>query len=282
MTIAAFCNRNAVAIRRTESVIEAARQMRKHHVGSLVIVEDNAQGEKIPVGIITDRDIAVSVTALALDPAVITVNEVMGDSVVCVNESAGIAETVALMRSKGVRRLPVVNDAGALTGIPSKFREARALCRDARLRGACRIGERFRGAAGMGCLFGPDHGAAPAIQYFHGILHAADCRECAASFHEAAGGLDFGSHGARGKSVLPQHAGVGYADGALAAASPIEVCRVDIGEQKEGVCLQFAREQRGTQIFVDYRFDAAQRTRWQGAYRYPTAARADDNGPRIQ
>ncbi|MFM9968916.1 MAG: CBS domain-containing protein, partial [Burkholderiales bacterium] len=87
MSIASVCNRNAVAIRRSESVTEAARQMRNHHVGSLVIVEDNDLGEKIPVGIITDRDITVSVTALALDPSVITVNEVMGESVVCVNEN---------------------------------------------------------------------------------------------------------------------------------------------------------------------------------------------------
>ena len=117
MTISAICKRDVVATRRTESVIDAARLMRKHHVGSLVIVEDSAQGSKIPVGIITDRDITVSVTALGLDPAAITVNEIMADAVVCIHETAGIAETVALMRTKGVRRLPVVNDAGALTGM---------------------------------------------------------------------------------------------------------------------------------------------------------------------
>ncbi len=117
MTISAICSRDTVAIPRTETVIDAARLMRKHHVGSLVIVEDNAQGRKVPVGIITDRDITVSVTALGLDPVTITVNEVMGESVVCANENAGIAETVALMRARGVRRLPVVNDSGTLTGM---------------------------------------------------------------------------------------------------------------------------------------------------------------------
>ena len=82
-------------------------------------VEENAQGEKVPVGMLTDRDITISVTALALDPATITANEIMGESVVCANENAGIAETVALMRAKGVRRIPVVNDAGVLTGLLS-------------------------------------------------------------------------------------------------------------------------------------------------------------------
>jgi len=121
MTISAICNRDVVATHRTESVIDAARLMRKHHVGSLVIVEDSAQGHKVPVGIITDRDITVSVTALGLDPAIITVNEIMVDSVLCIHESAGIAETVSLMRTKGVRRLPVVNDAGTLTGMISAY-----------------------------------------------------------------------------------------------------------------------------------------------------------------
>ena len=119
MTIGTICKRDVVATGRTESVVDAARLMRKHHVGSLVIVENNAQGCKVPVGIITDRDITVSVTALGLDPATITVNEIMVDSVVCIHENAGIAETVALMRTKGVRRLPVVNDSGALTGVIS-------------------------------------------------------------------------------------------------------------------------------------------------------------------
>ena len=117
MTISAICTRDVIAAYRTDSVTDAARMMRKFHVGSLVIIEDNAQGGKVPVGIITDRDITISVTALGLDPAAITVNEIMADAVVCVHENAGIAESVALMRTKGVRRLPVVNDLGALTGI---------------------------------------------------------------------------------------------------------------------------------------------------------------------
>ena len=117
MTIASICSRAAIAIRRSDSVTEAARLMRMHHVGSLVVVDDDERGFRIPVGFLTDRDITVSVTALELDPSIITVNEVMVDSVICVSETAGIAETVSLMRDKGVRRLPVVDETGALAGI---------------------------------------------------------------------------------------------------------------------------------------------------------------------
>lgn len=119
MAIGEICNREVVTIRRKDSVTEAARAMRKHHVGSLVVVDENGKFGVVPVGIITDRDITVSVTALQLDPSTITVNEIMGETVMCVNETAGIAETVSLMRAKGVRRLPVVDEAGTLTGMVS-------------------------------------------------------------------------------------------------------------------------------------------------------------------
>jgi CBS domain-containing protein len=119
MAIGEICNREVVSIKRKDTVTEAARLMRKHHVGSLVVVDENGKFNPVPVGILTDRDITVSVTALGLDPSTITVNEIMGETVLCVNESAGIAETVSLMRAKGVRRLPVVDTAGQLTGMVS-------------------------------------------------------------------------------------------------------------------------------------------------------------------
>jgi CBS domain-containing protein len=46
------------AERRT-TVLEAARMMRHHHVGDLVVV-DNPQEERTPLGIVTDRDLVVA------------------------------------------------------------------------------------------------------------------------------------------------------------------------------------------------------------------------------
>ena len=72
MTIGEICNREVVYVSRDVAVNAACKLMRHYHVGSLVVVEENAQGEKVPVGMLTDRDITISVTALALDPATIT------------------------------------------------------------------------------------------------------------------------------------------------------------------------------------------------------------------
>lgn len=118
MAIGEICNREVVFTRPNESVRSAALLMREHHVGSLVVV-DEAGGRRIPAGILTDRDIAVGVVALGLDPAATLVGAVMSPEVIVEREDRGVAETVALMRQKGLRRLPVVDRAGSLVGLVS-------------------------------------------------------------------------------------------------------------------------------------------------------------------
>ena len=66
---------------------------------------------------LTDRDIAVGIVAKGLDPGGLRVEEVMTPEVASVRERDGVAETMELMRAKGVRRLPVVDERGALVGI---------------------------------------------------------------------------------------------------------------------------------------------------------------------
>jgi CBS domain-containing protein len=116
VAIGEICNREVVFAKAGESVLAAALLMREHHVGSLVVIEETA-GRRVPVGVLTDRDIAVGVVALGLNPEATLVGAVMGPEVVVVREDSGIADTVALMRQKGLRRLPVVDRAGGLVGL---------------------------------------------------------------------------------------------------------------------------------------------------------------------
>jgi len=116
VAIGEICNREVVFARPNESVLSAAILMREHHVGTLVVVEESA-GKRVPTGIITDRDIAVGVVALGLDPDATLVGAVMSPELIRAREDAGVAETVALMRQKGLRRLPVVDAAGSLVGL---------------------------------------------------------------------------------------------------------------------------------------------------------------------
>jgi CBS domain-containing protein len=118
MAIGEICSREVVLTRRDMNVREAARLMREHHVGALVVVDETSQG-RVPVGMLTDRDIAVGIVAKGLDPDGLRVDEVMTAEVATVRERDGVAETIELMRAKGVRRLPVVDERGTLVGIVS-------------------------------------------------------------------------------------------------------------------------------------------------------------------
>jgi CBS domain-containing protein len=116
MAIGEICSRDVVLTRREASVREAARLMREYHVGALVVVDETGEGRR-PVGVLTDRDIVVGIVAKGLDADGLRVDEVMAPHVITASERAGVAETMELMRAKGVRRVPVVDARGMLVGI---------------------------------------------------------------------------------------------------------------------------------------------------------------------
>lgn len=90
--------------------------MRQHHVGAVIVVEMK-DGRRSPVGVVTDRDIVVELVATELDPDVITVGDIMVHTLVSISEKSGLLEAIRLMADKGVRRLPVTDEKGALVGI---------------------------------------------------------------------------------------------------------------------------------------------------------------------
>lgn len=118
MHIGDICTVQTVSCTRDESVQGAALLMRKHHVGDLVVVEPDGEAST-PVGILTDRDIVVSVIAPGLDPASLLVGDIMSSDLLTAKESDDVYETIEHMRLRGLRRVPVVDAAGHLSGIVS-------------------------------------------------------------------------------------------------------------------------------------------------------------------
>lgn len=116
MPVGEICTREVAVMRRDETVMEAAKLMRQHHVGSILVVEDR-NGVQIPLGIVTDRDLVVEIMAPELDHRVITVGDIMTQELFTVKDSVDTFEAIQYMRSKTVRRLPVVDEAGGLVGI---------------------------------------------------------------------------------------------------------------------------------------------------------------------
>ena len=118
MTIGQVCNREVVFIHAQASIPEAARLMREYHVGDLVVIKEKT-GKRVPVGIVTDRDIVLEVIAEGVGMDDVNAGDIMSDNLVTARESDGLLETIKVMRAKGIRRLPVVNDDNELAGILS-------------------------------------------------------------------------------------------------------------------------------------------------------------------
>jgi len=116
--VGALCTRILTIVRPATPLPEAAACMRREHVGCVVVVQNNGDGE-VPVGILTDRDIVVSVVAVGIDPRVLTVADVMARDVAIAREDDSLGAALSMMREHGVRRLPVVSEAGWLVGLLS-------------------------------------------------------------------------------------------------------------------------------------------------------------------
>ena len=113
MSVGRICSRDVDTADPRESVLEAARRMRDRHVGTLVVVD----GEARPMGLITDRDIAMRVVADGSDAARMAVTDIMTPMPTVVLADTSLESALGHMRSGRLRRLPVVSGSGALVGI---------------------------------------------------------------------------------------------------------------------------------------------------------------------
>lgn len=116
MTVGEICSRDVVCALRGDTVRHAAKLMREHHVGALVVTEDRDE-IRVPIGMVTDRDIVVAVVATGLDSELLTVDDIMCVDMVVAGDKESEADAAETMCVKGIRRLPVVDAAGALIGI---------------------------------------------------------------------------------------------------------------------------------------------------------------------
>ncbi len=106
-----------VTIGRKGTIVEAAHLMREHHVGDVVLVDEKGS-ERVPVGVVTDRDIVVAAIAQGIeDPSKILVEDIAAKDLVIAEADDDVSDVARLMLAQGIRRVPVVNALGALVGI---------------------------------------------------------------------------------------------------------------------------------------------------------------------
>lgn len=116
MKVGEYCKRAVVAIKSSADAADAARLMREKHVGFLIVHRQEDPLQR-PVGVLTDRDLVLGVMARDVDPHAVTVDDVMTRQPLIASEDDELSDMLQGMRLSGVRRVPVVDARGALTGI---------------------------------------------------------------------------------------------------------------------------------------------------------------------
>jgi len=111
-TVGELMTRDPVMVEPDATVKEAARMMRDRDIGA-VLVADRGQ----LVGVLTDRDIVVRGIAEKGDPSSTKVMDIVSKEVETVKPNDSVEKAVKKMRSKAMRRIPVVDERGKPVGI---------------------------------------------------------------------------------------------------------------------------------------------------------------------
>ncbi len=112
MPIQRILRRSVKTLPPETSCAEASRLLRDEEIGCVVVAEAGR-----PVGVVTDRDLVVRVMAAGEDADRVSLRDVMSGEPVFLGDANSLDSVVRTMREQGVRRIPVVDDAGELEGI---------------------------------------------------------------------------------------------------------------------------------------------------------------------
>jgi signal-transduction protein with cAMP-binding, CBS, and nucleotidyltransferase domain len=117
MALGTVCETHVVSIDKDSNLLSVSKLMQVRHVGSVVVTE-KYKNKDIVVGMVTDRDLALTLGSYP-KPQEIKVSQVMHSQPVTARKTEGIFEATLKMSENGVKRIPVVDDDGALFGIVS-------------------------------------------------------------------------------------------------------------------------------------------------------------------
>jgi CBS-domain-containing membrane protein len=126
MKIEKLMTRDVRTCRPEDGLVEPARIMWENDCGCVPVVDAEAR----VIGMITDRDVCMGAYTQGRPLAEIPVPSVMSKTVHCCRPSDGVEDAEALMKTRQLRRLPVVNEVGRLVGLLSLNDIAREAARE--------------------------------------------------------------------------------------------------------------------------------------------------------
>lgn len=128
VAVSEIMTRNVKTVKENESVRDACKLMYQENVGSIVVLRKDTGIDEtdplatsinnmLPMGIVTERDIARIAGFSNKSFADMPVLEIMSQPLITINPAATIKDAAYLMDQKDIRRLPVVDTKGQMIGI---------------------------------------------------------------------------------------------------------------------------------------------------------------------
>lgn len=118
MSVLDICTTKVVVIDKNEPLLRAAMLMKDAGVGNVLVIEGQDEN-RVPIGIVTDRDLVVEVLDKERDIDRLKVEDVMMSEIVTIREDLAVAECLDKMQKEKIRRAPVIDKHGHLKGIIS-------------------------------------------------------------------------------------------------------------------------------------------------------------------
>ena len=115
MIVKEIMTANPVCSTADTSLPEVARMMVQNDCGEIPVIED--EESRLPIGVITDRDIVCRTIANDRNPLDLTAADCMTKPIVTVTPNMSLEECCRIMEEKLIRRVPVVDDRGACVGM---------------------------------------------------------------------------------------------------------------------------------------------------------------------
>lgn len=112
MTVYACCQTNVVSVKPDATVQFVAGLMKEKNIGCVVVTDNHR-----PVGIVTDRDIALRSAALCSEPGESLIESIMTRDPMTIRKDTGIFDAIQEMKTSGVRRMPIIDSGGRLVGL---------------------------------------------------------------------------------------------------------------------------------------------------------------------
>jgi CBS domain-containing protein len=104
-----------IALDENTLVAEAAKVLYSQERCTIVVTHlDASTGQRIPVGIITERDIIFRVVAQNRGPYKVTLKDIMSAPIITIDEDMSVEEALGILNKHKINRLPVVHDSSII------------------------------------------------------------------------------------------------------------------------------------------------------------------------